>query len=268
MSKSANFLDLSKLLRIREVLGPVYGSEDLCILLYSLVRRERPQTVVELGTGLGVSTLWMGQALRENGLGHVYAIDDSRQGPQLLTVLRKKKEALAGIVEIDERTTYQDYLQQVVRSCELTAQISCRQATMALTSDMLLPAEVCDFGPHKVDLLFSDFDHGPDAIMDILTFFLPRMSECASIFIDSASTHLESFLMLENTVAALNQSKIPRRFLSVKSEKHRLELSQIVAERHFRLTHLIERKQRSQNSTAWLRIEPSDWRPHPTTPLH
>lgn len=42
---------LEKLSSLRESMGWVYGSEDLCVLLYSLVKRTRPRIVVELGTG-------------------------------------------------------------------------------------------------------------------------------------------------------------------------------------------------------------------------
>jgi predicted O-methyltransferase YrrM len=263
------FLDLSRLLRIREVLGPCYGSEDLCLLLYSLIRRERPKIVVELGVGLGVSTVWMGQAMRENGDdGHVYAIDDSRDWDAILALLRKREEKLAGIVNIEESVTHQDYLQQIIRSCELGPHITCRQATMSLDTNELLPESVCEFGAQPIDLLFSDFAHGPEAITKILSFFLPRMSECASIFIDSASTHLNSFLMLERLVTQLNSSKIPRGFLPAGSGRLQTELAEMVMQRQFRLMHLVERKQRTQNSTAWLRIEPVDWQPHPDALLH
>ncbi|MEJ1967854.1 MAG: hypothetical protein WDN03_04330 [Rhizomicrobium sp.] len=45
-------------------------------------------------------------------------------------------------------------------------------------------------------------------------------------------------------------------------------LRDIVPARRFRLMHLIERRARRQNSTAWLRVEPVDWQPHPVTMLH
>lgn len=267
MDDAATFLDLSKLLLLREVLGPLYGSEDLCVLLYSLVRREKPQTIVELGTGLGVSTLWMAQAMRENGNGHIFTIDDGQHSPPLMTFLRQNKERLQPIVQPDG-LAYPDYLQQLIGNCGLADQVTYRCATASPNADDMLPPEACDFGPHPIDLLFSDFDHSPETIMDILAFFLPRMAECASIFIDSASTRLSSFLMLERLVAQLNKGKVPHGFLTVKSGPQREALVRIVAQRQFRLTHLIERKNRSQNSTAWLRIEPSDWRPHPLAKMH
>lgn len=40
-------------------------------LLYSLIRANRPTTVVEFGTSYGVSTLYLAAAVRDNGAGHV-----------------------------------------------------------------------------------------------------------------------------------------------------------------------------------------------------
>ncbi len=50
---------LVPLLDLRNRIGGIYGSEDICMLLYSLIRRERPKNVVEIGAGLGVSAFWM-----------------------------------------------------------------------------------------------------------------------------------------------------------------------------------------------------------------
>lgn len=55
-----------------------FGTESFCDFLYGLVRLERPKIVVELGTGLGRSAFRMAQAARENGVGHVWTVDDFR----------------------------------------------------------------------------------------------------------------------------------------------------------------------------------------------
>jgi hypothetical protein len=36
----------------------------------------------------------------------------------------------------------------------------------------------------------------------------------------------------------------------------------------YTLMHMVERKARVQNSTAWLKIEPVDLRPYPAAPFH
>ena len=45
------------------------------IILYGLIRWLRPITVVEVGTHLGMSAVWMGRAIQENGVGNLYCID-------------------------------------------------------------------------------------------------------------------------------------------------------------------------------------------------
>ena len=44
-------------------------------LLYALVRVIRPLVVVEVGTGVGSSALWLTQALADNGWGRLHSID-------------------------------------------------------------------------------------------------------------------------------------------------------------------------------------------------
>ena len=78
-SRPGDIPALIQLLELRNRIGFIYGSEDISMLFYSLIRREQPLNVVELGTGLGVSALWMAQAVKEVGKGHVWTIDDGSQ---------------------------------------------------------------------------------------------------------------------------------------------------------------------------------------------
>lgn len=51
-------------------------------ILYALIRSLKPETVVEVGTYRGYAAAWMAQALKENGKGHLYCIDDFSEGTQ------------------------------------------------------------------------------------------------------------------------------------------------------------------------------------------
>lgn len=66
----------ARLVVLTDLLGPVFGTENICFFLYSLIRMQRPQCVVELGAGLGVSSLWMAEGARQNRCGHVWTLDD------------------------------------------------------------------------------------------------------------------------------------------------------------------------------------------------
>ena len=257
---------LIRLLRIRELLGPRYGSEDLCVLLYSLVRRERPRIIVELGTGLAVSALWMAQAAKENGVGHVFTLDDGRHFERAFREVARAHGGLPPDLVPDAPRDLISYVRDLSHSCGVAAHVSLRQVTFGESADDVLPPGM-DFGG-SIDLLFADFAHGPEAIVAILAFFLPRLSECASIFIDSASTHLPSYLLLEHLIEQLNRGKMPAAFRSPMSRDREQALGGLVGRRTFRLMHLIERKDRDQNSTTWIRIEPTDWRPQPLVRLH
>ncbi len=117
------------------------------------------------------------------------------------------------------------------------------------------------FGGETIDLLFSDFQHGPKAILELLGHFLPQMAPASSIFIDSASTAWHSFLLLEQLVAQLNRGQIPKAL----QDQCPVDLGPVLKNRHVNLVHLTEWKQRDQNSTAWLKIEPVDLLPQPRT---
>ena len=237
-------------------------------MLYSLIRREKPQNIVELGTGLGVCTVWMARGAKENGFGHVFTVDDARDETLALNYLNQVSDRLPVELRLGMAASYADYLSTLSQTCGLSNYITYCQATLAVGTNDLLAPGIYPFQEGGIDLLLADFAHGPEAIMDILAYFLPLMSECASIFIDSASTHLPSFLVLERVIQQLNQSKMPQRFLAVTSRQRRWDLFEIVTQRTFRLMHLIERRDRPQNSTAWIRIEPTDWIPHPLSMLH
>ncbi|MGW2182486.1 class I SAM-dependent methyltransferase [Streptomyces sp. NPDC001732] len=44
-------------------------------ITYLLLREHRPESVVEIGTFYGWSTMWILSALRDNGMGHLYSFD-------------------------------------------------------------------------------------------------------------------------------------------------------------------------------------------------
>lgn len=52
------------------------------LLLYSLIRSIKPKVVVETGTHRGKTTLYLAQALEDNGEGHVYTYDPYEWGAE------------------------------------------------------------------------------------------------------------------------------------------------------------------------------------------
>jgi len=264
----STFSDLSKLLKLRELLGLSYGSEDICVLFYSLIRREKPSLVVELGAGLGVTSVWMARALMENGFGHLYTVEDFRHSDRLMEILREHQSELTGILDVSVISNQKEYLHQLISNFGLVDYASICSTTIALGNQDLLPNVDFVSAKEGIDFLFSDFSKSPQIVAELLAYFLPLMSDTASIFIDSASTHFPSFLALETLISQLQAGKTPSAFVELLSESKLENMERIIRRRHFRLVHLYERKTRNQNSTAWIRIEPVDWKPPQGIRLH
>jgi predicted O-methyltransferase YrrM len=72
-----------KLKHFTDKVGPIYGTEDFAIYLYSITKMFKPNVVVELGTGFGTTTLWSALALQENQKGKIYTVDDGSEWLEL-----------------------------------------------------------------------------------------------------------------------------------------------------------------------------------------
>jgi predicted O-methyltransferase YrrM len=247
------------LLAIRDQLGPVYGSEDLCMLLYSMVRREQPRVVVELGTGLGASTAWMASALKEIGAGRIYTFDNGShfQDASVKGFLAQLTGKLSDLAQLSKNASYEECMAWIFDRVDVADRIH------------LINADI-DFNAHaveavaqgqKIDLLFSDFHHAPKTILQLLGAYLPHMNTTSAIYIDSASTLLPSYWMLENLVRMLNAKRIPTELRQGLDSDQLAALHHLVDTCSFQLVHLVEKAARSQNSTAWLRIAPDALHP-------
>ncbi len=117
----------------------------------------------------------------------------------------------------------------------------------------------------ELDLLFSDYRHDANGVSTLLQHYLPMMADVSSIFIDSASTYHHSYLLLERLVELFNRCVVPHEFVRGLSADKAAALRAKVVNKRFTLVHLTEVKDRDQNSTAWLKIEPLNILPHPAT---
>jgi predicted O-methyltransferase YrrM len=77
---------LNKDLKISEI----YGTENFCYFLYSLIKMEQPKTVVELGSGFGIASFMIGQALKENNIGKLWTIDNGIEWEQFKNEVKTK----------------------------------------------------------------------------------------------------------------------------------------------------------------------------------
>lgn len=237
------------LFEFSSAIGPVYGTEDFALFLYALVKMHRPERVLELGTGVGTCAFWIAKALSENEHGALITIDDGSQWPEL-TQLPELQPYLS-----QPRQSYAEFLAGMAQRFGVVERIE-------FITQRVPPYP--SFGG-TLDMVFADYLHGPPWILDFFGEFLPQMSSVSSIFIDSASTLFPSFLLLEHLVAQFNEDHVPQQLLVNRAPEQRSALSAFVREHKFTLVHLTEVKDREQNSTAWIKIEPHDILPYPLT---
>jgi predicted O-methyltransferase YrrM len=249
MTMPYNVADLKQ---FTDRVGRTYGTEDWCIFMYALAKMHAPKCILELGCGVGACSLWLAQAMRENGAGHVYTVDDGRDWAAVLV-------ENTGIFTPEEtHLDFGDYLRYLRERFGLTEQL-----THLPTS--LPPFPVMD---QPIDLLFSDFMHGPNDILQILGTYLSSMAPSSSIFIDSASTSFPSYALLELLVPQLNQGRMPQMLLEFVHPTQHEACVALVRNSRFDLIHMTEQKRRAQNSTAWIKIQPLDLRAYPRTVFH
>jgi hypothetical protein len=246
------------LLLLTDAVESGFGTEDFSLFLYSLVRMHAPETVVELGTGLGVSAFWMALAAKRNETGHIWTVDDfeffDRRKSLVEEIIAKLRET--NIISL-ENSTAEEYYSRISSLFGLDPYLTFVKSKIALNE--VGHFTEYPFAGRPIDLLFSDFKHGGISILELLGHFLPHMTSSSSIFIHSAPTSWPSYLLLEQLCSQLNAGKVPKLLQDFCS----VDLGEFVRQRRIVLVHLTERKDRNQNSAAWLKIEPVDVLPHP-----
>jgi hypothetical protein len=258
------------LTELRNRVGGVYGSETISLFFYTLIRRQRPRNVVELGTGLGVTAFSMAQAVKENGMGKVWTVDDGSHWNEP-GKLAGTLASLTGIAPFDKlgltSLNHAEYLSDAAHALGLADHLTFIDAHLELGPDTPFSPDRWPFMAEPIDLVFLDVVRTPDHILDTLFHVMPASAPTLDFFIDSASTSTVGYLFLETLVERLNRGKVPWRMLQRAQPQRRRQLIDLVAMRRFTLVHLVERVNRAQNSTAWLRMEPADHMPHPPTAM-
>jgi predicted O-methyltransferase YrrM len=247
----SNFYDrFVELKRYTDRVGSIYGTEDFSVYLYSIIKMMKPETVVELGTGLGSAMLWSGLALEENEFGTIHTIDDGSEWYRLKTA----KNAMGDHYHDD----YNDFITGLVQKYEVQDQVNFLNQRI----------DVLDL--KNIDILFSDFAHGVFDVTKLLVDYIPKMNDHSKIYIDSASTHYSSYMAINRIVDILNSGRIPRTFYEVFESKNNLQkeynienLKQKVENTTFSVEHMVENKDRDQNSTCCITLTPIDIFPYP-----
>ena len=214
--------------------GEIYGTEDFAIYLYSVIKMLKPKIVVELGTGLGTTMLWAALALEENQQGKIITVDDGSEWPRINSV-------------VNLNHNYSNHINSLIQQFDLQC-VDFRNERIQ-TLDIENP----------IDILFCDYAHSVYDVCHLLAEYLPLMNSYSKIYIDSASTHYNSYNALEQIIKLFNQDCIPKTIKELAST----DLEPIVKNHKFDLEHVIENKNRNQNSTACITVSPVDIFPYP-----
>jgi hypothetical protein len=230
-------------------LSEIYGTEHFGYILYSLIRMQRPNNVIELGSGFGCVSTLIGQALKENNKGKVWCIDDQRDWDYLKSQLKKLGE---------NYDSYDDFFNTLINKFNLKNWIQYKNHPI----DFENKESFFDI-KEPIDILFADIsDSGQKGCVRLLQFYLSKMSEYSSIFIDRSSTLNHAYLTLEYIVDCFEKGKIPKILLEFKTQEEIEYLYNFIRRSKFTLIHLAESPDMKwhnfQNSTAWLKIEPLD----------
>lgn len=238
MNHYENFLNLKQ---FTDRIGPIYGTEDLGIYLYSIVKMLKPKNVIELGTGLGTTMLWISQALVENDEGYLNTFDDGSEWNHL----KNARNEIGKYFKED----YLFYIDNLIDSFKIRKKVKFH------------PIKIKDITSETpIDILFSDFSHGPTNVLQLLADFLPQMNNYSRIYIDSASTYYSTYHTLEKIIDMFNKNYTPA---SLTERCKYNDLDKIICNHEFKLDHIVENKDRAQNSTACITMQPYDVFPYP-----
>ncbi|UPG87455.1 class I SAM-dependent methyltransferase [Luteibacter aegosomatis] len=242
---------------LRRKLGPIYGGEYLATLFHSLIRRERPRTVLELGTGLGVTTAWLASAVKENGIGRVYTYDNGSQFEGI-------RNAAASLLQevswpaTSETKDYARFLEEVWRRAGVDNEIEFRLCDIDVRALSAGSGAIEGQGP--VDMVFADYDHSPGNVVRLLGYLLPLLSDSGSVFVDSAPTHIPTHELIQRVLAELNSGSLTSfSDLGLGEEQHS-RIRRLSSTSYFSYMPMIESEHRKQNSTAWIKALPRDLR--------
>lgn len=233
----------------------LYGTENFCHFLYSLVRMDRPAVVVELGCGGAATALMTAQALFENGHGQLWSIDNGSDWGD--DVVRETCLNAAGAS--DTKIPYAEFIGTLFERCGLSDRMSLVEMTLN-GIDFFDPGQ-------KIDMLFCDATPShAEGCIGLLKYYLPRVNTYSSIFIDRAGTINHSWLLLRYVIDGLQAGKIPFHLTDGCTAEELLALEHLVKTCEFQLINLTEtmhhKKTKMQNSRAWIKIQPHDYVPH------
>ncbi len=234
-------------------LAQEYGTENFSLFLYALVKMAKPKVLLELGTGAGVTAFLAAQAMKENGFGTVYTVDNVSQWSDTKAYIQEYFQ----LKEVD----YPTFIQLALRTFGLEQHLRYANVDISAERPYMPP------GVDKLDMVYIDcLGANVQNVANTLAYYLPRMNVYSSVFWDCTSTVNHTFLFFTYAVRELNAGKIPVFLLRGLNPQELSALEVLVRNCKFTLVHLTDdsrgKVNKHQNSRTWLKIELNDFIPH------
>lgn len=237
-------------------LAAEYGTENFSMFMYALVKMAKPKTMLELGTGAGITSFLAAQAMKENGFGTVYTVDDASQWSDISTFIKEYFQAK----DID----YRSFINLATKTFDIGKHL--RSFSTQVSLDKLFMPD----GVDKLDIVYIDcLGTNVQNVAATLAYYLPRLNLYSSLFWDNASTFNHTFLFFDYVVRELSAGKVPVSLLKGLNQQEMIALETMVRHCKFTLVHLTDdnrgKVNKHQNSRTWLKIDLNDFIPHGAT---
>jgi hypothetical protein len=208
--------------------GQYSGTEGFSYYLYGLIKMIKPDNIIELGTGYGVTAFMAAQACKENNNGKVVTIDDGSH--------------------YEKSFGYESFIRDKITKFNLEEYMEYKNITLDLEKFNQLDHI------KNVDIIFNDIDCSPFYFISILKWLLPRLKEHTYFFIDRGATHWPSYCIIELVLNEFNKGKIPS--ILYDKDNSFLELESIVNKHKF-FSHYVKKNigNKKQDSFALVKIE-------------
>ena len=204
-----------------------YNTAGFAHYLYGLSKMIKPKIYVDLGTGYGITSFMVAQAMKENNMGTVYTFDNHSQW--------------------DENEPYEKFIKDKIKYFDLTDQIKFKKTSI----DFMYMKELNHI--KNIDIIFNDINSDPIYFFSLFPWIMKKVNKTCYYFIDGAATFYKAYSALELSMKELNKGKVPTNMLAYVKDINAFE--SLIKKYKFNLLHIIKNTSHHQNSVSLIKIE-------------
>jgi SAM-dependent methyltransferase len=207
-----------------------YNTSGFSFYFYGLIKMLKPETVLELGAGVGTTSFLAAQACKENNYGKVITVDNGKDTIYSNFKIPEDFKKLQNTFHLD------NFLELRILDLNLN--------TLSGLEDI-----------KNVNIVFNDIDCGPHYFLTLLSWLLPRIDKECYFIIDQGATYWPNYCAIELTLPILNQGKIPNILLNLIEDKE--QFKHLLEKFKFSVQHILkdETSDSLQDSFSVIKIE-------------